>query len=349
MITNRERMAATLAGELVDYVPAWPMGFFNAALAAQLVPADRLAVDLNYYPAEGRYGFAAHPVAELERARAFNLYIDRVALAVGWGANFAFGHAGPGEFNSQVVAATPEGFIIEYETGARERHNLVPQFTHPASRPVRTLADLEALTLPDPDDPTRWQGFAEDVAYLKAAGEYTVGWVNGCFSGCHYFFCDYQDLLVALIEQPELVTRLMARLGDWNLRAARQMLAAGVDCIGFVDDLGSSKNLLISPRLYRQYFWPWHRALVELAHGYGAAVHMHSHGNINLVLDDIVATGVDMLNPLDPTEGMDLAGLADRYPRLTLVGGMDKYLFDPPTEAIEAQLRRSIAACRGRG
>jgi hypothetical protein len=34
-----------------------------------------------------------------------------------------------------------------------------------------------------------------------------------------------------------------------------------------------------------------------------------------------VATGIDMLNPLDRTDGMDLAAIRERHPRLTLVGG----------------------------
>ena len=88
--------------------------------------------------------------------------------------------------------------------------------------------------------------------------------------------------------------------------------------------------------------------MVDLAHGYGAAIHMHSHGNINLVLDLIVGTGVDMLNPLDPTEGMDLASIRARYPRLTLVGGMDKFIFDQDLDEIEARLRRAVNVC-GRG
>jgi hypothetical protein len=276
-------MQATLAGDRPDYIPAWIMGFNTEADARRLVPAERLPSDLYYVPEVGAYGFAAHPTAELDRVVAYNRYIDQVATGVGWGANFCFGHAGPGEFNSRVVERTADGFIVEYETGARDRHNVSPQFKHQLSRPVQTLDDVDRLALPDPDDPARWQGFAADVAWLKAAGEYTVGWVNGFFSGGHYFFCDYQDLLADLLLEPELVERLLARLGDWNLRAARHMVDAGVDCIGFCDDLGSSTSLLISPALYRRFFLPWHAALAETVHGAGGVLHMHSHGNINAI------------------------------------------------------------------
>ena len=348
--TNRERMLATLAGERLDYIPSWFMGFFNTAMTRRIVPPELLTADLNYYPEHGSYGFAAHPQSELEKTIAYNCYVDRVAVGVGWGANCSFGHGGPGEFNSRVVEQTPEGCIIEYETGARERHNFFPQFTHPVSRPIRTMEDLDRMVLPDVDDPGRWQGFAADVAFYKSRGEYTVGWINGFFSGGHYFFQDYQDCLSGLLLEPELSSRLTRLLGEWNLGAARHMLDAGVDCIALCDDLGSSKNMLISPRIYKRLFLPWHGALADLVHSYGAALHLHSHGNINLVLDQVVGAGIDMLNPLDPTEGMDLADIRARHPRLTLVGGMDKYIYDQDLDEIEARLRRSaeIAGHAGR-
>ena len=350
MASNRERMQATLAGELLDYIPSWVMGFFNAATTRRLVPAELLPSDLNFYPEHGTYGFAAHPPAELDTVIAYNRHVDQVAVGVGWGANFCFGHAGPGEFNSRVVERSTDGCVIEYETGATDRHNFSPQFTHPVSRPVRAIDDVETVVLPDPDDPVRWQGFASDVAYFKAAGEYTVGWVNGFFSGCHYFFFDYQDFLADLLLEPELVERLLARLGDWNLRAARQMLEAGVDCIGFCDDLGSSSSMLIGPALYRRFFLPWHAALAATVHSFGGALHMHSHGNINAILDDVVGAGIDMLNPLDSTDGMNLGGIRERHPRLTLVGGgIDKFMYDRPLGEIEAGLRRSIDAAGRRG
>ncbi|MDP2350430.1 MAG: uroporphyrinogen decarboxylase family protein [Chloroflexota bacterium] len=348
--TNRERMRATLAGERLDYIPSWVIGFNSEADARRLVPAELVPADLYYVSADGTYGFAAHEPAELDTVIAYNRYIDQVATGVGRGANFCFGHAGPGEFNSRVVERTADGCVIEYETGARDRQNFSPQFKHQLSRPVQTIDDVDRLALPDPDDPSRWEGFAADVARLKAAGEYTVGWVNGFFSGGHYFFCDYQDFLAALLLEPELVDRLLARLGDWNLRAARHMLEAGVDCIGFCDDLGSSANLLMSPTLYRRFFLPWHTALADVVHHTGGVLHMHSHGNINSILDDVVGAGIDMLNPLDGTDGMDLVDIRQRYPRLTLVGGgIDKFLYGRPLDEIAAGLRRSAELCGRQG
>jgi hypothetical protein len=50
-----------------------------------------------------------------------------------------------------------------------------------------------------------------------------------------------------------------------------------------------------------------------------------------------------MLNPLDQSEGMDLEAIKNRYGhRLTLVGGMDKFIFDQELAEIEGRLGRCV-------
>jgi uroporphyrinogen-III decarboxylase len=341
-ITNRERMLATIDGEMIDYVPSWTSSFFNPATVQRLMPVDLWAEEFDRFSTDGQTAFAAFNEQILDKLIAFNRHIDRAVAGVGRGGN-VFGHGGPGEFVGIVVEETSDYQIIEFETGAKAKLNFQPHFYHHFDMPVQDLGDLETLELPDPQALHRWDGFRRDVAYLKARGEYTVGYLNGFFSSCHYYFCDYQEFMMALAVNQELVERLVARLGQWNLEAARMMCEAGVDCISLADDLGSSGSLLFSPELYDRFFFPWHRALCDLAHSYRVHVHLHSHGNIMPILDRIVETGIDMLNPLDQTEGMDLAGIKDRYgDRLTLVGGLDNFFFDQELPEIERRLQQAV-------
>ena len=180
---------------------------------------------------------------------AFNDHIDRCAFPVGWGANAAFGHAGPGEINKRVIEIQDDFFIVQYETGARKEIRFHPHNVRLFDMPVWDRSDLESLQLPDPDDPGRYAGFAEDVAWAKAQGEWTVGWVNGFFSGVHYFLRDYAEFLADLASDREFAGALIEKLGNWTLSAARHLCEAGVDCIGFCDDLGS--GTFFSPTTYR--------------------------------------------------------------------------------------------------
>ncbi len=112
-------------------------------------------------------------------------------------------------------------------------------------------------------------------------------------------------ILVYLLLEPELVHKMMKKLGEFNLNAAESLLKCGVDSITFCDDMGSGNNLLFSPTLYEEFFFPWHKELADLCHSYRAYAHMHSHGNINKIMGKIVDAGIDMLNPCDPYENMD--------------------------------------------
>lgn len=348
-MTRREHMIACLEHEEVP-VPQWLMGFFNKALATRLMPG-LVYPSFYFLPEEGAYGFGALDDAQREQSITVNNHIDKCSMGVGPGANWSFGHAGPGEFNSRVVERGENHFVVEYETTARHYYQLKPHYYHVVRSPVAEPARFADAELPDPCDPRRWEGFAADVAWFKARGEFTHGHINGFFSGLHYFLMDYPEVLMGFRSEPESMKRLMAILGEWNLAAARQMLEAGVDCITLCDDLGTGARLLMAPSIYREFIQPWHARLNQLVHSYpGRYTHLHSHGCIVKIFADIVAAGFDMVNPLDADEGMDLAELKQRYgKRITLVGGMHKLLFDWDLPTQRAWLERAVGIGRKGG
>ncbi|MCW5980603.1 MAG: hypothetical protein KIT09_21165 [Bryobacteraceae bacterium] len=331
-------------------VPQWLMGFFNKALAERLMPEF---VYPSYYhlPDCGAFGFAPLGDEERERALAVNEHIDKCSVGVGRGANWSFGHGGPGEFNCAVIEREADHFVVEYETGAQHYYQLQPHNYHISKSPLADLSEVDSLELPDPDDPARWAGFAEDVAWFKARGEFTHGHINGFFSGLHYFLMEYTETLMGFRLDPDGMKRLIARLGEWNLAAANQMLRAGVDCITLCDDLGAGSSLLMAPQIYREFIKPWHARLNDLVHSYpGRYAHLHSHGAIMKIFGDMVEAGFDMINPLDADERMDLPELKERYGRrITLVGGMHKRFFDWDHAAQRDYLARVVAIGRRGG
>jgi len=54
---------------------------------------------------------------------------------------------------------------------------------------------------------------------------------------------------------------------------------------------------------------------------------MHSHGNINAVVPLLVEAGLDVLNPVGPSDNMDLAVLKKLFgDHLCLQGGLSKHI-----------------------
>ncbi len=340
-MTKHEWIKALLRKEKDLPVPQHWMSFFNGDLARRLTPES-----CHYYPMwiyDVPEYFDPSPMGSdaLDRLIEFNNVTGRCFACLGKGANICFGHGGPGEFFSRMIKHDEKELICEYETGVKAKVQFHPHFYHHYEHPIKTMDDLNRLTLPDPADPKRYEGFKQDVNYLQSKGEYVIGSLNGFFSGIHYFLMEYSDTLINLIEQPNLIGTLLERLGEWNLTAARMMVKAGADCITFCDDLGSRESLIMSPDHYRDFFKPWHKRLCETVHGLGADVHLHTHGAVTPILDDLVECGFDFINPFDPEEGHDIEYLINNYSHhFIIVGGFPTSFWNWPAGKQEEYLQQ---------
>jgi len=329
-MTERENYLLLFEGRDYDHVPIWLMGFESEDVTRRLNPGIRFPDNLAHNPESGDYPWDRLSDDERRRVLDYNRVLHKPVVVAGWGANMPLGHGGPGEFHFRLVEVNGDERILECETGAKRVVRKNPHFYRDFDYPMKSAADVGTLRLPDPRDPARWKGFAEDVAFFKENGYIAGGNLNGFFSGPHYFCLGYQEFLVSLLAEPEDAKRLIDRIGEWNIAAAEEMMSRGVECIILCDDLGSSDNLLISPELYKAWILPWHRRLCDMAHEYGARVHLHSHGNITKILPLVLSTGVDMIDPFDIYEHMDLVAFLEEHRgcRTVPVGGCHKFFFD---------------------
>jgi len=104
-----------------------------------------------------------------------------------------------------------------------------------------------------------------------------------------------------------------------NLMFGRQMLAE----MGFFDNIARLCNAM---------------------HGRGLKVVFHSDGYIMDIIADLVAAGVDGLNPIEKAAGLDVYEIRCRWPDLVIVGGLDvTHLLRSGTPAdVRAETRRLI-------
>jgi len=88
-------------------------------------------------------------------------------------------------------------------------------------------------------------------------------------------------------------------------------------------DIACKGRLLHSPAWLRREFFPRLRRLNDAWHEHGFQCLFHSDGYLMDVMDDLVETGIDGVNPIETVAGMDLGELRRKYPRLFLAGGID--------------------------
>lgn len=95
----------------------------------------------------------------------------------------------------------------------------------------------------------------------------------------------------------------------------------GVDGIAIGHDYGHNTGPFMSPRHFRQIYFPAMRRQCEIVHAAGLPVLYHSCGNNRLLLDMMVEAGMDCYQAIQPVERID--EIKARYgDRLTLWGGV---------------------------
>lgn len=299
-MTQREAVLATVKREPVPFVPG--LCFFATPQAEEiLLPA--------ILPGTGENQPGKNPIAA---ARALNSCMMDVH----------------GNLRQRVVEQGDNYEVQEFENGTRRYIAFKPEwFYENQYRPLDSSENIAELNLPDVDDPGRWVNQRKDVERFIEEGFFTRGTLNGFYSGVWYYCRKYENFVMDLAEGNDFAQELIDKWGAFVLGSARQLLECGVDSIYWTDDLGSNENLLISPGMYRRYFFPWHKRAADLAHEYGKIAIMHSHGNINKILSDIAESGIDVLDPVGPSDSMDLRAIKENYgDRMTLMGGISRFI-----------------------
>jgi uroporphyrinogen decarboxylase len=236
--------------------------------------------------------------------------------------NFRKEPAGPGRWLSEwgyIIQDTDEEHGIEVES------------------PIQTLDDLERYVPPDPHAPGRYASIEQ--TQLDYPGKAVIVHLNDVFSLPRYWM-GMENLLIAIAADPELVIALVNLSVDLNIEMAREVAARGVKIVYTGDDYAGNLGPLMSPRHFRKLFYP---GLCRVMGGFkdlGLYVIKHTDGKLWPIIDMIVDSGIDCLDPIDPQAGMDLAEVKARYGhRIALKGNVDcaqLMTFGTPDEVAEA-------------
>ncbi len=213
----------------------------------------------------------------------------------------------------------------------------------PVEGPIKRPEDLKTYTPPDPEAPDVLGAIPEIAARYKGqkaiAGICRDAFFNPAFlRGTSQFLMD-------MIDNPKLVRELIEVTLSHDIRAMQRMVAAGVDVVVFGDDYADKNATLMSPRHFKEFILPGLKRCVDAAHQAGAYVVKHTDGNIMAILDMIVETGIDALNPLEPAASMDIRLLKERYgDRIALVGNIDcgYLLSQAPVDEVRRVTRETI-------
>lgn len=162
-----------------------------------------------------------------------------------------------------------------------------------------------------------------------------------------------QNFYVSLYRQPDLVSALFKKVAEVYI--ARFELAAKTTrkIIAFwgSDDWGYKNGPMISPAMMRTWVFPVHRKMAETAHSRGSLYVLHSCGNLDAVMEDIISdVKIDAKHSFEDTY-LSVIEAKKRYGhRIGLVGGIDMdVLSRRTTKEVKEYVSRVLRVCKPGG
>ena len=327
-MTSRERVLAALAHEATDRVPRL---LYEEAIG--YTPSVERLLRGKCAPAEPRDYFAMDVTRVIENPT--RLPAARFAAWLG----------------PRTEEALLSGQVDEW--GVWWRQGGFHHFAR-AESPLKNLRqrrELAAYPWPDLDQPYRFEGLRQRVEALHCRGFAVAAFAGSIFEQAWYLR-GMQELLVDMVETPQMAHDLLGRTAAFQRRAATEFARAGVDIVITGDDVATQRGLMMRIDMWRAFLKPLQAATVRAVKeaNPAAAVFYHCDGNVEALIPDLIETGIDILNPIQP-ECMDPAAVKERYGgRLSFWGtvSVQRTMSRGTPDDVRAEVRRRIRTA-GRG
>lgn len=153
---------------------------------------------------------------------------------------------------------------------------------------------LRTLRAPAPSAGARMLDRLEAVRLMheKAGGSIPVmGWVEGALAEAGDLR-GTSNLLLDLVDRTGWVEELLEVCVETGIAFARAQVEAGAELIGLGDAIASQ----VSPAMYRTFALPYERRIIDAVHAMGALARLHICGNTTRLLEDMVASGADIID-----------------------------------------------------
>ena len=188
--------------------------------------------------------------------------------------------------------------------------------------------NLKIQDLPDPEEP-----FSIDGSELEAIRQvvrelgdshFVVGRlpVDGTFAWQHTV--GMEEYLMRMVCEPDFVRRATNVYVNRSIAYINAMFDVGVDAVMTTDDYCDNTGPIMGKRRFDEFVLPGLIRQLEAAHSREGYFIKHTDGNVWQILDSFVEVGVDGWHGIQPSIGMDLKLLKQRYAgKLCLFGGVN--------------------------
>ena len=168
----------------------------------------------------------------------------------------------------------------------------------PVDTIINAWEDLDSILVPDPWIPDRFDE-AKRIIESNKDKFLIAGFALSGFTTMT-LLAGFENVLEGLYNERESVEKLADLVFDFEEELIRETAKYPFDAVSFADDWGTQSNLIISPKLWREFFKPRYKRQFDLVHKNGMSVVFHCCGYIYEIIPDLIEIGVDVLNLSQP-------------------------------------------------
>ena len=188
--------------------------------------------------------------------------------------------------------------------------------------------------------PDQWRAYCEENARRTEpcyAGDRPIGF----FGGPRELF-GFEGLVLAFYDDPALVEDVLDTLCDlWCELYPAAIADAAVDLFFVWEDMCFKTGPLLSPEMFRRYLVPRYQRFTQALRDAGIDIIMvDSDGDPRQLIDPWLDGGVTCLFPWETQMGLDITAVRRHYPKLQMIGGIDKHQLALGRDAIDRELEK---------
>jgi uroporphyrinogen decarboxylase len=183
----------------------------------------------------------------------------------------------------------------------------------------------------------------------------SIGTLSSLFMICCYLR-GMETFLIDLAINRNLAERLIGEVGDFCLEFNRrelEVMGDTADYYGTWDDVAGQNGMLFSPDLFKKYFLPLYRKLIDQNKKHGLVFGWHVCGSVHEVLPMMIDAGIDVFDVVQTSaRDMEIENVYRLYgDKVCLHGGLDvqRLLVERSETDVRAEVRKIVDLWGNRG
>jgi len=199
------------------------------------------------------------------------------------------------------------GVAQEPHPGSMHMHRM-----HHPMKDFNSLEQFQAYPYPENND-LALDSLTEKVDSMHARGLAVCGGMGSLWENAWYLR-SMEELMMDMFEGSEIASYHFNKVTDITCGRAEILAKSGVDFVHMGDDIGMQSSIMMSEEMYREWLKPLLTRLVKTVKYINPEIlfSYHSCGYIEPFIPDLIESGIDILNPIQP-ESMSFEKIHAEY------------------------------------